>query len=422
MNNFMDSIPHDLVNFILVSFLSLLIGLEQRRHHIDSLPESLFGTDRTYTFIGILGFILYIISPLNLLVFALGGFGILALLLIFYYKRIELRKQYGITSIIIVFITYSIGPLLYLKPIWLSILLVTTVLVLTEMKPQFRALSNKFENDEFITLAKFLVMAGIILPLLPHNEINTFIPVSAFKIWLAVVVISGISYLSYLMQKFLFPKKGIMITGFLGGLYSSTATTIVLARRSKKMDNTTYNQIEASIFLATGMMFVRVYILAVIFLPKLAFTLAIPFSILAAIVFLLSFVFYKLKSHSLSPESEDSKQKNPLEIKTALLFALLFIVFTIATKYILESYGVKGLNILAVVVGVTDIDPFLLSLFTGKYVIELTTITNATIIAISSNNFLKAIYAVAFGAKEIRKNIIIGFSTLIIAAVLIIIF
>ncbi len=419
METIIKEIPQDLINFILVTFLSLLIGLEQRRLHIDKLPQSLFGTDRTYTFIGILGFMLYVISPNNLILFTSGGFGLLALLLVFYLKKIELRKQFGITSIVIVLITYSIAPLLYLKPLWLTLLIVTSVLVLTEMKSQFRTLSNKFEDDEFVTLAKFLVMSGIVLPLLPHSEINAYIPVSAFKIWLAVVVISGISYASYLMQKFLFPNKGIMITGFLGGLYSSTATTVVLARRSKTTD--TDNQVVAAIFLATGMMFVRVYILAAIFLPKLAMSLAIPFAILTVLVLVFSFVFYKLKKHNDISDREETNQKNPLEIKTALLFALLFIVFTIATKYIIEAYGVKGLNIMSVIVGVTDIDPFLLSLFTGKYAIDLNTIANATLIAISSNNLLKAIYAITLGSKEIRRNIIIGFSSLILVAIIIVI-
>ncbi len=416
----LQNIPKDLLNFILVSFLSLLIGLEQRRHHLNEKQESLFGTDRTYTFIGILGFILYVISPNNLMIYSAGGFGVMALLIIFYYKRIEIRKQFGITSIIIVFITYTIAPLIYLKPIWLSILLVTTVLVLTEIKTQLMVLSSKFKDDEFITLAKFLVMAGIVLPLLPHKEISNLIPVSAFKIWLAVVVISGISYLSYLLQKFLFPKKGIMITGFLGGLYSSTATTIVLARRSKTLKNND-NQISAAIFLATEMMLFRIYILAVIFLPKLAFNLAIPFSILAITTLLISFIIYKLDSTNKNSITEENQQKNPLEFKTALLFAMLFIIFTIATKYILQTYGIKGLNILSIIVGVTDIDPFLLSLFTGKYAIDLNVITNATLIAVSSNNLLKAIYAITFGTKGIRKNIIIGFSIIILTAIIIVI-
>ncbi len=416
----LQNIPQDLINFLLVSFLSLTIGLEQRRHHQDEKPESLYGTDRTYTLIGILGYVLYIISPANLLIFIAGGFGILALLLLFYLKRMEIRKQYGITSIIIVLITYNIAPLLYLKPIWLTILLVTTVLVLTEMKQQFRALSEKFDNNEFITLAKFLVIAGIILPLLPRYSISDFFPVSPFKIWLAVVVISGISYLSYIMRKFIFPKKGIILTGFLGGLYSSTATTIVLARKSKTIKNAD-GEIAAAILFSTGIMFIRIFVLAIIFIPKIVSNYALPFSILTILTFVVAFAIYKYGNKNFNIEVDDTKPRNPLEIKTALLFAILFVVFAVATKYVLELYGAKGLNILSIVVGVTDIDPFLLSLFTGHYSIDMETMTTATLIAISSNNVLKAIYSVIFGSKTIRNRVLLGFLIIIIATIIVIV-
>ncbi len=416
----LQNIPQDLINFLLVSFLSLTIGLEQRRHHQDEKPESLYGTDRTYTLIGILGYVLYIISPANLLIFIAGGFGILALLLLFYLKRMEIRKQYGITSIIIVLITYNIAPLLYLKPIWLTILLVTTVLVLTEMKQQFRALSEKFDNNEFITLAKFLVIAGIILPLLPRYSISDFFPVSPFKIWLAVVVISGISYLSYIMRKFIFAKKGIILTGFLGGLYSSTATTIVLARKSKTIKNAD-GEIAAAILFSTGIMFIRIFVLAIIFIPKIVSNYALPFSILTILTFVVAFAIYKYGNKNFNIEVDDTKPRNPLEIKTALLFAILFVVFAVATKYVLELYGAKGLNILSIVVGVTDIDPFLLSLFTGHYSIDMETMTTATLIAISSNNVLKAIYSVIFGSKTIRNRVLLGFLIIIIATIIVIV-
>jgi len=414
-------IPRDFINFLLVTVFSLLIGLEQRRHHFKEKPESLYGTDRTYTMIGILGFILYVISPMNLLAFMAGGVSIMIILGIFYWKRIEERKQYGITSITIVFITYSLAPLLYSKPIWLTVMLVTIVLILTELKPQFRALSEMFDNDEFITLSKFLIIAGIILPLLPQKEISGIIPLSPFKIWLAVVVISGISYLSYLMQKFLFPKKGLIITGVLGGLYSSTATTVVLARKSKTPD-AAVNQNSAAILMATGMMFIRVFVITVIFNLPLARQLLIPFSILTVVTFVVALLVYKYSSKGQDVKLDKEKHKNPLEFKTAILFAGLFVFFAVVTKYVLQYYGVNGLNILSVVVGVTDIDPFLLSLFTGKFPIDLTTIANATLIAVTSNNVIKLVYAVSLGSSKIRRPLILGFLVIIAFSIIFIIF
>jgi len=262
--SFISNIPDDFINFLLVTVFSLLIGLEQRRHHYDEPKDSLFGMDRTYTLIGILGFILYIIAPAKIWLFAMGGMAIVSFLSIFYWKKIERQGKFEITSMITILITYSLTPLLYTKPIWVTILIVTTVLILIEMKEQLKTLGGKFDNNDFITLAKFLIISGIILPLLPHHIINDIIPISPFKFWLVVVVVSALSYLSYLLKKFIFPRNGILITGFLGGLYSSTATTVVLARKSKDPD-TALNQVSASVILATGMMFIRIYVLILIF-------------------------------------------------------------------------------------------------------------------------------------------------------------
>jgi len=415
--HFPDNIPVDFTNFILVTLFSLLIGLEQRRHHFSDKPGSLYGTDRTHTFIGILGFVLYLISPKGLLPFLVGGLSILVLLAIFYWKKIEERKQFGITSLLIVFITYSLAPLLYLYPIWLTVTVVATVLIFTELKPQFRSLSKRLGNDEFLVLAKFLIIAGIILPLLPHEVVSEAIPISPFKIWLAVVVISGISYLSYLLQRFLFPQKGIIITGLLGGLYSSTATTIVLARKSKA-SQTNPHLIVASIVFATAMMFIRIYALSFIFNEKLAASLLLPFVVLSLLSFLLGWLILRFGQKGETVDLKEANNKNPLEFKTALVFAGLFVLFALVTKYVLQYYGTHGLNILSLVVGVTDIDPFLLSLFTGKFAISLHAMGQAALIAVTSNNFIKLTYALGLGSVQLRKSLIISFAVIIAASLI----
>ena len=416
-----ENIPKDFVNFALVLVFSLLIGMEQRRRHLSEKPGTLFGTDRTHVFIGILGFILFVIAPKHLYLFAAGGIAITLFLSIFYWKKIENRNQYGITSIVIVLITYSLTPLIYLKPIWMSVSLVTVVLVFTEIKQFLWKLSSRFNENEFITLAKFLLISGIILPLLPHHEISVQIPVSPFKIWMAVVVISGISYISYLIQKFIFPDKGIMITGILGGIYSSTATTVVLARRSKTSD-ANMKQIAAAIIIATAMMFLRILALAYIFNTTLAARLTVPFISLAAFSVLVSFLILKIGKKQKEMDFKQVAAKNPLEFKTALLFALLFVVFTLLTKFVMQHYGNKGLDVLSFIVGVTDVDPFLLSLFTGKYHLALSVLSHATLIAVTSNNLIKLIYGLSFGSIHLRKPLIIGFLAIITAGILFVVF
>ncbi len=421
MGTIFHTIPKDIVYFLLTVAFSLLIGLEQRRRHWEENKKTLFGTDRTFAFVGILGYILYIVSPDNILLYISGGIGILFLMVIFYWKKIEKVGNFGMTSIITIFITYSIAPLLYVQKVWLVVLVVTTVLVLVEMKEKLKTLSGKFDDDEFITLAVFLIMSGVILPLLPDKIITPYIPVSPFKFWLAVVVVSGISYTGYILQKFIFPKKGLIITALLGGLYSSTATTIVLARKSKDTD-APLNQISAGIVMATGMMFIRIFILSYIFNSELAGKLLLPFAILIMLTFVIGFVVLKFgkKGRDIVIDRREGKQKNPLEFKTALIFAVLFVLFAAITKFVLASYGSGGLNVLSFVVGVTDIDPFLLSLFMGKFEVSITEIAIATIIAVTSNNLMKMIYGLSFGSKSIRLPLLWSFAVILAASVVLI--
>ncbi|MBN2615337.1 MAG: MgtC/SapB family protein [Bacteroidales bacterium] len=417
--NFLKSISPDLINFILVTMLSLLIGLEQRRRHSEEKQESLYGTDRTFTFIGILGFVLYVVSPDNWLPFLGGGLAVVIFLSIYYWKRIEIKDKHGITSMVVLLITYCLGPLLYIKPLWFSILLVTAILILIELKPQFRTLTRRFDDDEFIILAKFMIIAGIILPLLPDKIIIPEVPISPYKIWLAVVVISGISYLSYIIQKFIFPSKGLIITGILGGMYSSTATTVVLARKSRTLK--TPGLAASSVLVATGMMFIRVLILAFIFNMRLGEHLVVPVLSLTVLTLLVAWIINRTDRKNGEKVVQETSGRNPLEFKTALLFAALFVIFALITQFVLSEYGTKGLDVLSWVVGVTDIDPFLLSMFTGKYDIAVAAIAHAALIAMTSNNLIKLAYALFWGSKKLRKPLIIGFTVIIAASILFII-
>jgi uncharacterized membrane protein (DUF4010 family) len=253
-------IPPDLIRFLLTLVFSLLIGLEQRRRYIKEEFESLFGTDRTFTLIGILGYILYLVNPQTLIPFLGGGAVIAVFLSIYYMQKINVRKKFGMTSLVVAVITYCFAPLLYTQPYWLVLLIVAAILVIMELKETLLQFSEKFDNDEFITLAKFLILAGVVLPLLPDKPISAEVNISPYRFWLAVVAVSGISYVSYVLKKFVFPKSGIILTGILGALYSSTATTIILARKSKELGEG--NRVASAIILATTMMYTRIFLLA----------------------------------------------------------------------------------------------------------------------------------------------------------------
>ena len=407
-------IPPGIIKFILVTVFSLLIGLEQRRHYIKEEFETRYGTDRTFTLIGILGFILYVISPQTLIPFLCGGLAITALLAINYFQTIAIQKKFGITSLVIALITYCLAPLVYTQPSWLVLLIVVSVLILTEIKETLFQFSSKFDNNEFLTLAKFLVITGVILPLLPDKTISSTFNFSPYKFWLAIVAVSGISYFSYLLKKFVFPDSGIILTGILGGMYSSTATTIILARKSKEIPEN--NKVVAAIILATTMMYIRLFLLALFFNKSIAFDLAPSFAIFVLVSACIALYFLKFHKSRNSPADIQSfgTRTNPLEFKTALLFAGLFIFFAVITGMVTKNYGSGGINVLSFVVGVTDIDPFILNLFQSKWNIENAVIITAVLNAVTSNNLLKMIYGIALSDKSIRWQLIAGFGILVV--------
>lgn len=414
-----NAIPKTLIGFLLVALFSLIIGLSQRLKHVsDQSTESTFGTDRTFTFIGIFGFILYILNPSGLYLFIGGGLVLSIFLAINYYQNIRKHEFHGITTILIALITYTIGPLVMTQPYWLVLLIIVTVLIFTELKESFYQFSQKIDKEEFITLGKFLIIAGVILPIVPDEQIFTGISLTPYKIWLAIVVVSTISYLSYLLKKFVFRQGSIIISGILGGLYSSTATTIILARKSKT-DPEAANQYIAGIIFATAMMYLRILVLILIFnydLFRAIFIWLIFLFILSALTGVV-ILFYRNKNFT-STQPELTHDKNPLEFKVALIFTTLFVAFTLITWFVLKNWGTPGLNILSYIVGITDIDPFLVNLFQGRFNVAMDVVLLATLQAIISNNVLKMIYACFFAGKKLRLYIFLGFMLIIIVNII----
>ncbi len=418
MLNILDFIPQELGQFFLVMIFSLIIGLSQRRFHSVNDEKKLFGTDRTFTFIGILGYILYIIGQGQYIYFMAGGAVLSVLLTVYYALKIKEANDFGLTTIFIALITYCLTPLLITQPFWLFLLIVVTVLIFTELKDSFTVFSSRFTKDEFLTLGKFLVMAGVILPIVPDEQIIPFLSITPYKIWLAVVVISSISYFSYLLKKFVFQESGILITGILGGLYSSTSTTVILARKSREADSDT-NHYVAAIIIATAMMYLRILILAAIF-NMVLFKILLPWFLLLILlsIALAIFIYIKRKDKKMV-QKIISIDKNPLEFKVAIIFTLLFIALSFITYYAINEFGLNGLNILSFLVGFTDIDPFLLTLFQGSgYDVSTVALAGASMQAIISNNIAKAFYGFTLGNKSYRKLLLISFSIITIVNVI----
>ncbi|WP_423128456.1 MgtC/SapB family protein [Gaoshiqia sp. Z1-71] len=412
-------VPGEIVNFFLVLVFSLLIGMGQRRHHLNHDENVLFGTDRTFTFIGLLGYVLYLADPHNLVPFLTGFFIIGLLLAVQYFQKIRKLQDYGLTTSILALLTYCLTVMVFTQPAWLTLSFVVSLLILTEMKSHFKTISMKASDEEFITLGKFIAFAGIILPLLPAENMADFIPISPYELWLAIVVVSGISYISYLLKKFVFPGSGVLLTGILGGIYSSTTTTLILARREKEEGTTALSV--AAIMLANGMMYLRILALAYLFNRSIGQMLTIPFLLMFGIAFGLSkWIGRDIRLGKEQPVEEDKLVKrNPLELKMASVFGLLFVVFGLVTEMVMKHYGSSGVSGMAFLIGVFDIDPFLLYLLQQHSGIVQLSVALAVINATNSNNLMKMIYAMSLGSKQARKPLLSSFLILFFSGLLV---
>ena len=409
-------LPEELVTFVLVTLFSLLIGLSQRRISLKREGETtLFGTDRTFTFIGILGYLLYILDPEAYRLFMGGGFVLGALLALNYYVKQTRYHVFGVTTIVIALITYCLAPIVVTQPSWFYVMVVVTVLLFTELKHTFTELAQRMKNDEMTTLAKFLAISGIILPMLPKSDLIPGIHLTPYAIWLATVVVSGISYLSYLLRRYVFHQSGILVSGIIGGLYSSTATISVLARKSRTATPEEAPEYVAAMLMAISMMFLRFLILIGIFSRE---TLAVIYPYLLAMSLVsagVAWYLHKKRPAAVAGEVEEDDSSNPLEFKVALIFAVLFVVFTVVTHYTLVYAGTGGLNLLSFISGFSDITPFILNLLQGTGGVATLVITACSLQAIISNIAVNLCYGLFFAGRQsaLRPWMLRGFGCVI---------
>jgi len=383
-----------LVHFVLTAVFSFLIGLEIKTYRLQFHAQETahtIGSARTYTFLGIIGYVFCIVDD-SFAVYIAGLAGFTLLFALFYFQQLK-EKKTTILLYMTALVVYSFGPLVIGFPLWLpSLLFVLTIFVLNA-KQSLQILTQHVNAEELETLGKMVLLSAVILPLLPHEKVLPFLPLSPFEIWLAVVIISAISYGGYIVQKYFFRQKGYLLAGIVGGIYSSTATTVVLSHKAKALG--TISLLTASIIAASSMMYLRLVIVAAVFNLPVATSLLLPFGVffLAGVVIVL---FYARNSAAAGSDVQ-LIDKNPLELGTAFLFGGLFIAMMLLTQSVTTHFGTGGLNILSFLVGFTDIDPFVLSILTGQETIGNDQVVSAVMIAAGSNNILKAFYSLWFG-------------------------
>ncbi len=405
----MDAVlPPLLLHFAVTVILSFVLGLELHGYRRAQDEGIGFGTTRTLTLIGAAGFVLWWLSGDTAGGLYLAGFGALALWLAVnlaadrWCDQTPPKDRGGaLLPALVAVLAYALGPLVLHTPDWfVAAVLVVALLMLAE-KPLIRRLSDAVPSSEGVTLAKFLILAGLVLPLMPASPLPGLPELTYDKVWMAVVAISGLSYLGYLLHRYVFADAGTLLTGLLGGLYSSTAATVVLARQARG-DAAVAAQAPAAVVLASAVMYVRLFVLIVVLgHADAARALALPFALLLLSSLAVTWLLWRGARREPAPAATlDAGPRNPLDLPIALLFAGLFVAFAAITQFVTAHFGSGGLRLLAVLTGLTDIDPFILSLLAGRGGLSLPLVVGAVLIASGSNNAVKAGYALALSRRR----------------------
>jgi uncharacterized membrane protein (DUF4010 family) len=396
-NNLIQLIPKDGAQIVLVLFLSFLIGLEREEKKVTS-EQYRFGGVRTFPLLGLLGYALSRYSNGNLLLPAAGLAVVGAFLWQSYRHKLEGVALAGMTTELSGLMTYVVGALVSNEQYWVAVTLTVLGVALLELKTALEGLAKRVPGEEILTFAKFLLLTAVILPIVPNRTFGTF-GFNPLKTWLVVVAVSAISYGSYLLQVWTEGRGGVLLAAVLGGAYSSTLTTVVLARRAR--DEARPHLFAGAMLAASGMMYLRLLALLVIFNRQLLDRLSVPFLLLAAVGLLGGQLWMRLLDRGGEKSERKFQPKNPLELGAALLFAGLFVAILFVTHVAVLYLGRAGLFALAGIMGVTDVDPFILSLANSASTITPVDLAGgAIIIAAASNNLIKGVYAFGFSDRR----------------------
>ena len=390
-------LPPEGVKIVLVLFLSFLTGLEREERHAGNGHLS-FGGVRTFPLIGLLGYGISLLSggqivPVTIGFAVIGGF-----LMLSYRHKLDSSGFAGVTSEMSGLVTYLVGALVYREQFWIATTLTVASMLLLELKAALEGLTRRIAPEEILTFTKFLLLTAVILPVLPDRPFGPF-AINPAKTWLVVVAVSTVSYGSYVIQKLTSGKGGVMLAALLGGAYSSTVTTVVLAKRAGRENRP--HLFSGATLVASGIMYLRLAGLVGLFNGGLMGLLGVPFAVLAVLGIGAGWLWSRLPDTKMGEVEREYQPKNPLELGAALFFAALFLGILIATHLVVTYLGAAGVYSLAGLMGVTDVDPFIMGMTqAGGKSTPLAVAAAAILIAAASNNLVKGIYAYSMSDRK----------------------
>jgi len=279
-------------------------------------------------------------------------------------------------------------------------------------------MTSRMSAKDMRAILEFLLITAVVLPLLPNRNFGPFNVINPYQIWLLVVLVSGIGFLGYVLIKILGAEQGVSVTGILGGLVSSTATTVSFSGRSKSNPELS-SILTQGILLTSSVMFPRMMIeVAVVYAPLLG-VIAVP--LIAMLLVSLGVVVFLWRRRNVRQQDDRERVEvsNPLRLSTAITFALAFVVVLIAVQWANEEFGEAGVYVASALSGVTDVDAITLSAseLASSGQMDAPVAGFAVVLAALVNTLAKAVMAWSLGSRELRKTIARGFGLVLLTGI-----
>jgi len=396
-----------LVSIIVSACLGALVGLiRQWSDQASPKGSGDFGGVRTYAFWAMLGclgaFLGDTAAPalLTATVVLVGVHQVVAM------AKMPARYRPGGTTFASVLLTVLIGALVFWQHHQAAVVVAATTMVLLGLKQPLHAWTRHFTPEDIRATLQFVAITGVILPLVPNRSFGPYDAFNPYTTWLLVVLISGLGFLGYLAMRSLGASAGLLVTSLFGGLASSTATTLAFSRRSK--DDPAFSQhYTLAVVIACSVMLPRVIFAVGVLNLELAVTLIAPFAMMA-LPGVLYGAWLWFRRQPGTGEVATPQIGNPLNLKIAIKFALLYALIGLLVKVLTSQHLLQsGLLPLSFISGLTDMDAISLSM-AGSHSsgsVPLRLAGQAIIVAAVANSVVKAGIAVCLGSPTLRREV-----------------
>jgi len=317
----------------------------------------------------------------------------------------------GTTTVAALMLCYGLGVLVWHDEIQLAVMLGIAATLLLYFKPELRGLSEQLTRRDLLSVLQFMVLSLIVLPLLPNQDYGPYGAINPHHIWWMVVLIAGVGLAGYAALRLVGQRRGAVMLGLLGGLVSSTATTLAFSRHARA-SAVMMPVAVIVIVLANLVVLVRLGVLALVVapdvLPQLAPVLAgglVAGGLGAA---------YGVRRLRPGGELPELAMGNPTELRTALGFGLLYGVVLLAAAWLSDWLGARGLYAVALVSGLTDVDAITLSSLRLHNLDRLsaTLAIDVVTLAVLSNLAFKSALALTVGGWPMARHAIAGMGAL----------